>query len=181
MSKVYVRTTDEVKEPHLRGLVGELLIDHEFTDMVSSYMVRVPGHEQLLQCGSFEIEPIRDAVDLADPDDLNKAVEFDSPFEVLPDGSIVPHVRRRHAPNTYHVEGESKPEIDGQGWEFVDGFSGQYRYSGPVMHASEQLSGGMADHVLATPGIYVLCVVEVLPDEDDDQPEPAGWVLLRAV
>lgn len=57
--KVPVRTTDAVKEPELRGLEGFLLMDHEYTDMVSSFMVEIPGHEQLLQCGSFEIEVIQ--------------------------------------------------------------------------------------------------------------------------
>jgi hypothetical protein len=37
----------------------------------------------------------------------------------------------------------------------------------------------MARDVLDTPGTYVVCVVEVLPDDEDDELEPAGWVLLR--
>jgi len=70
----------------------------------------------------------------------------------------------------------------GDEWSFVDGFSGQYGYRGPIMHVSEYLGGGMADHVLETPGIYVVVVVEVLDDPDwdytNENPEPAGWALL---
>jgi len=115
-----------------------------------------------------------------DPDQLNTSVEFDGPFTVDDKGAVNDTPPGIHAPSVYHVEGERCPEIDGSGWEFVDGYSNQYRYPGPVMHASEQLAGGMARDVLETPGTYVLCVVEVFPDDEDPEPEPAGWVLLRA-
>ena len=109
------------------------------------------------------------------PDDLNTAVEFDSPFRVTPEGEVESVYPDVFPPSAYHVEGEREPDIDGLGWEFVDGYSGQHGYSGPVMHASEQLAGGMATDVLATPGVYSLAVVEDL----DDPENPAGWVLLR--
>lgn len=54
--RVPVRTTKEVKEEHLRGLIGDVLLGHEYTDGVSSFIVQVPGHEHLLQCGRFEIQ-----------------------------------------------------------------------------------------------------------------------------
>lgn len=105
---------------------------------------------------------------------LDDAVDFDSPFRVVGDGTIE---RAEHvfAPEVIHVENEHEPEISGSGWEFVDGYSGQYGYSGPVMHASEFLGGRMAEDVLDQPGVYVVCSVEVL----DDPENPAGWALLR--
>lgn len=116
----------------------------------------------------------------ATPDTLNRLVDFHSPFVVHEDGTIsdAPGI---YAPDLFHVDGEREPEGAGHKWEYVDGYSGQYRYSGPVMHASEQLAGGMARDVLETPGTYVLCVVECWPDDEDEEPEPAGWVLLRRV
>lgn len=41
--------------------------------------------------------------------------------------------------------------------------------------------GRIVRDVLAEPGVYVLVVVEVLPEDDDDEPEPAGWAVLRQV
>jgi hypothetical protein len=46
-------------------------------------------------------------------------------------------------------------ELDSDRWELLDGYSGQYGYSGPVMHPSEFIGGGMARDILATPGTYV--------------------------
>lgn len=111
---------------------------------------------------------------LVSPDELNRWVDFDSPFRVDIDGNVTT-ASGIHAPAVYHVEGEREPEVDGTGWEFVDGYSGQHGYSGPVMHASEQLAGGIARDVLADPGVYVVTVVEDLDDMDN----PAGWVLLK--
>ena len=49
----------------------------------------------------------------------------------------------------------------------------------PVMHQSEQLAGSMARDVLDAPGGYILSVAECWPTDEDSDPEPAGWVLLR--
>src|SRR5690606_17743804 len=38
-------------------------------------------------------------------------------------------------------------EIAGQGWTVETGWSGQYSYSGPVMHESEYIGGSLADHI----------------------------------
>lgn len=62
--KVPVRTTNAVKEPHLRGKLGVVLVDHKFTDMQFSFMVDIGPDHGLLQCGAFEIE----ALDPTDPD-----------------------------------------------------------------------------------------------------------------
>lgn len=112
---------------------------------------------------------------MTQPDELNALTEFDCPFRVDDAGNVTTRVDGVWAPPVWHVEGEREPEIEGDGWAFVDGYSGQDRYSGPVMHASEYLGGQMARDVLAEPGIYVLCVVEDM----DDPENPAGWVLLK--
>lgn len=64
-------------------------------------------------------------------------------------------------------------EINHQGWQVLNGWSGQYQYSGPIMHRSEFVGGGLEAHIRETPGLY--CVVTVETDDDDD--EAAGWLI----
>jgi len=111
--------------------------------------------------------------------DLNKIAEFDSPFLVDEEGNVH-ETKGIYAPSVYvycdedgQIEGE--PEIDAKGWSFVNGYSGQYSYAGPIMHPSEFLGGRMARDVLETPGVYVLCVVIDIDDSED----LIGWVLLE--
>lgn len=103
--------------------------------------------------------------------------EFDCPFTVHADGSVTdaPGV---YAPEVYHSD-DDDVEIHGVGWDALVGYTGQYGYHGAVMHASEQFAGGIREDVLAMPGTYVLTVVEVMPEDDDPEPEPAGWAVLR--
>lgn len=116
-------------------------------------------------------------------DYLNDWVEFGSPFRVHAD-STVSHAYGESAPETlYHVETTDKTpgaDVEGlyDGWSLMHGYTGQHGYSGAVMHTSEYLGGSIADDVLATPGLYVLCPVEVVDDETGEQhDEPAGWVV----
>lgn len=122
------------------------------------------------------------------PDTLDTLAEFGRVFRINPDGTldfVQSDDRRQWAPQ--RVEDDL---IDGlpearSTWKFVRGFSGQDRYSGPVMHASEYLGGGMARHVLETPGLYVVTEAFVsqeksgFSDEEYDEDDPAGWVLLH--
>lgn len=143
-------------------------------------------------------------------EDVNSKVEFDSPFRIvgqLQDGRTV---IENPLANVYAPEvvlytdkdhnGVGEEEIDNvawnkpqKTWEAVNGYSGQQGYSGPTMHASEFLGGGMADDVVADTGaVYVVVAVECLPDweidenDEDDvflgqvvQDNPAGWMLLK--
>lgn len=105
--------------------------------------------------------------------------EFDCVFEVLEGGAVVDR-HDIYAPQVYVYE-NCPVDIDGipVGWEALTGWTGQYGYKGAVMHASEQFAGPMAAHVLGTPGVYVLVVVEVLEEDEDGESEPAGWAVLR--
>lgn len=113
-------------------------------------------------------------------DDLNRWVEFGSPFRVF-DGRRVasaygdPDAFR--APELVYLTADDVDTLDEvpDGWRALTNYSGQYAYSGPVMHASEQLSGRIADDILSTPGLYVVVSVETY-DEDDDT--PAGWAVI---
>lgn len=123
----------------------------------------------------------------ADANSLNSMVEFDSPFEVHEDGTVTTYLPSVYGPEVSEDlddDGQSvgKPTISGAGWDFVDGYSGQSGYSGPVMHNSEYLGGGMARDVLAEPGIYCVTTVEANDPNWDysvENPEPTGWALLR--
>lgn len=103
--------------------------------------------------------------------------EFDLVFTVFEDSTVTERLDL-YAPTVTHDETDDV-YVDGSGWTPLTGWTGQYGYRGAVMHASEQFAGSLADHVLSTPGTYVLTVVDVLPDEDDEDPEPAGWAVLR--
>lgn len=108
--------------------------------------------------------------------------EFDSVFRVWTNGDItlVPgtYAPDVHHDDTYDILIDGIPVDDSETWEALSGYTGQYGYTGPVMHASEQFGGKLREDVLSHPGIYVLVVVEVFPD-DDPEPAPAGWAVLR--
>ncbi len=111
-------------------------------------------------------------------------VEFHVPFRVHPDRTITTRTDE-HVPECYWDPDTMGVDLCGADdqWLPMDGYSGQDRYSGPVMHSSEFIGGRLKDDILSEPGVYVICVVEVMPDDEDcdDDCEPAGWVVLRHV
>lgn len=62
------------------------------------------------------------------------------------------------------------------GWTLLNGWSGQDRYPGPIMHASEYIGGRMAAWILENPGVYVALVSYDLDDLDG---EPFGWAVAK--
>lgn len=109
-------------------------------------------------------------------DTLNGAIDFDCPFTVHPADSsgrvVVTHADGVHAPEGL-IDVVTVDDFDDDRWELVTGYSGQHRYSGPIMHDSETLSGGMARDVLATPGTYVVMASQYLcTDEEHANGEP---------
>lgn len=110
--------------------------------------------------------------------ELQAFADFDRPFTVLGSGRLINASPDVWIPEVYHSD-DYDIEIMGEGWEALTGYTGQYGYRGAVMHASEYLGGGLADDILSTPGTYVVTVVECLPEDDDPEPEPAGWAVLR--
>lgn len=109
---------------------------------------------------------------------LEANMEFDTPYSIGADGSV-----------TYNQAAPSPPEyydntLDGDGWEPVNGFSGQQGYKGPVMHNSEVLEGrAIESHLLDNPGTYAVVAAQwENKDEEWADVEPyvtEGWVLLR--
>jgi hypothetical protein len=119
------------------------------------------------------------------PDALSGSMDFDCPFRVNIDGTVQ-HALDYSAPNLWNIEepnGGPDVEIEhtatGYRWELLSGYTGQYGYNGPVMHASERLGSGMAEDIMSTPGVYVVCAVECMDDEGNMDDEPAGWAVAR--
>lgn len=101
---------------------------------------------------------------------LNDIMQFDVVVRVHEDGTVT-GVNWLHAPELH--DGELSTS-QGQRWELLDGYSGQDRYSGPIMHQSEFIGGGMERDILSTPGVYVALV-----DYPSDDTEPEGWAVAR--
>jgi hypothetical protein len=108
---------------------------------------------------------------------LNDLMEFDHPIRVHEDGTIS-EPTGIYAPEVYDGETLKAPLVE-PGWELVNGFSGQYGYSGPVMHPSEFIGGRLEDRIRETPGVYV--VVEVRDGDEYPGGEPVGWAVARKI
>ena len=105
---------------------------------------------------------------------LNDIMEFDHVIEVRPDGEIVGR-SDIYAPSLYWVDDDQGHELEDKGWALLDGFSGQYRYGGPIMHASELIGGAIEDEIRENPGVYVALVCYCIDDSED----VAGWAIAR--
>lgn len=115
-------------------------------------------------------------------DHLNSVMEFDHVIHVHRDGSVseptgvyAPELNAINDGDGSHTA-ETDPELcrqaESSGWTLESGRTGQYSYSGPCMHPSEFIGGGLAEHILATPGYWVAVVVY----EDDDS-DPEHWAV----
>src|SRR5574341_560762 len=105
---------------------------------------------------------------------LNDLMEVDHVIAVHHDGTVTDGPSWLYAPNLLDEK------LDSPQWSMLSGYSGQDRYSGPVMHDSEYIGGGLARHILEIPGHYV-AVVAYWSDGDDDESDYAieGWAVAR--
>lgn len=111
---------------------------------------------------------------------LNALMEFEHVIRVNGNGTItdsLPDTRDYRAPEVTWQNGTHV--IEGDGWSLMDGYSGQDRYSGPVMHESEFIGGGMEQDIISTPGLYVAVVVMDLDNATEDETPDAGWAVAR--
>jgi hypothetical protein len=142
-------------------------------------------------------------VHIVDRDSLNALMDFDHPIEIL--GQVVNYTASDAFPPTFAAregdtsiranrapelrEGELNPADMAYGWKLHTGASGQQGYSGPIMHDSEYIGGGLADHILASaPGTrwcalinYVdtpneMCSIDCDPEAGCDH-DIAGWAV----
>lgn len=114
--------------------------------------------------------------------DLNSVMETDHVIRVHDDGTVSEPAGEVWAPELHALSyedgshtAETDPDLCRQaadaGWALESGWTGQHGYNGPCMHASEFIGGGLATHILATPGYWVA----VLVNEDDGDPE--SWAV----
>jgi len=107
--------------------------------------------------------------------DLNAMMDFDHVVRVDSEGNVTDAEPDVYAPDVN--EDTDGTHVDPDSWSLMTGYSGQYMYGGPVMHASEYVGGGMARDILATPGLYVCVVVYDMRASDDDDDNIAGWAV----
>ena len=116
------------------------------------------------------------------PDTLNEAMDFDSVIYSHGDGTIsdVSPYASLYGPevSTWEQEDGTWDGVDVVGpWELLSGLSGQYGYSGPHMHASEYIGGGLARHILETAGFYVVTVVTPMPLDECEDVDSDVWAV----
>jgi hypothetical protein len=115
--------------------------------------------------------------------ELNEMMEFDCPVAVDNNGEVTRS--SEHAPETYwsmsadDSDAEMLAYLNSQGWDVLNGYSGQDRYSGPIMHASEYVGGGLERDILAEPGVYVTLYVEDIDDDPMEGDNAVGWIVAR--
>jgi len=120
------------------------------------------------------------------PHDLDKVMEWGTAIRVRIEGDqtfvdtgvrdrTVPDLLAFSYPDGSHLPGtdtDLQDQAQAYGWDgLLTGFTGQYGYGGPCMHASEFVGGGLADHILTTPGLYAVTEIS----EDDGEPE--SWAI----
>ena len=113
---------------------------------------------------------------------LNEIMSFDHVIEVHEDGTITeprdawgPELCALSTADGSHTS-ETDPDLIRSarwqgGWELETGWTGQHGYSGPCMHQSECIGGGLEAHIRATPGQWVVVVI------GEDVGEPECWAV----
>lgn len=118
---------------------------------------------------------------------IDQEVEIDISFAIDENGNVVD--TDDVVPEVYYYGNEYDIDIS-DAWEPISGFSGQQGYDGPVMHASEVMSGSdMEAYVREHPGTYAIVQpydgnyddTEEGTDEwyDDENRWLDGWMLIR--
>ena len=98
---------------------------------------------------------------------LNDVMEFDRVIRVETDGTVS-RPQGISAPELFDGDLGTMPDQYGRTWVLLNGHSGQHGYSGPLMHQSEYIGGGMARAILEQAGLYVT-LVNTLPDEEESE------------
>lgn len=135
--------------------------------IVTTYRPHSPSHGgQFLYTYGAQVHPIT----------LSDILNFEHVIRVNDDATITDDTPGEYAPDLIQWEqpdGTWVEELLSDSWELLTGFTGQYSYSGPMMHASETIGGGLALHIVTHPGFYVALVPSVLAANE----EPDGWAV----
>lgn len=81
---------------------------------------------------------------------LNDLMSVDHVVQVHENGSVT------DAPANVWAPSLDSDEVDDSRWTLMNGYSGQFGYSGPLMHASEFVGGRMERDIMDAPGYYVV-------------------------
>jgi len=100
---------------------------------------------------------------------LSEIMDFDHVIMVRADGTVTDDTP--NAPYAPEMDNGGMEETGYASWELMTGYTGQYGYHGPYMHASEYIGGRMARDILATPGYYVSVYT----------PDLESWAVARIV
>lgn len=114
---------------------------------------------------------------------LNDIMGFDHVIRILPDGTVDSNPPDAPYPPELYCETDANGSVTSameramiesaraEGWELLTGWTGQYGYSGCLMHPSEYIGGGLERHIWATPGYWVVLIPSFADDSDD------AWVI----
>lgn len=109
------------------------------------------------------------------PKSLSDIMELDHVIRVMPDGTVRDADSGCYAPELY-CDDQGNNELSDDRWQLMSGYTGQYGYDGPIMHASEFIGGQLERDILATPGLYV-AIVCYSDNEDGETDDVAGWAV----
>lgn len=122
---------------------------------------------------------------------LSDIMEFGHLIRVNEDGSIDEDIHYVHTPEGIYVDTDEDGSIlkehekdmveeqEREGWSFfTTGYSGQYLYSGPIMHPSEFIGGSLERDIREQAGYYVSVVVDCMPENEHGEHDSAGWAVL---
>jgi hypothetical protein len=107
---------------------------------------------------------------------LNRIMDIDHVVYIDSLGRVT-DAEGMYGPEVIDSDGTLSLSSQRAGWTVLDGYSGQYGYSGPVMHPSEYIGGSLARDIVNTPGFYVALIV--LDDDEDEHGEHdiIGWIV----
>ena len=109
------------------------------------------------------------------PGSLSYLMGFDHVIQVHEDGTVT-EPRNVYGPERLeHSDRAPDPDDLLGDWQLLAGFSGQYRYAGPIMHNSELIAGPIARHIIENPGFYVVLVC-YWPDDPDNDPADGDYI-----
>lgn len=92
---------------------------------------------------------------------LNETMQAGHAVRVHPGGRVADAPDGVYVPEGAYVHEEgAEPVLEADGWELMTGYSGQHGYTGPVMHNSEYIGGGLERDIRERPGLYVALVVD---------------------
>lgn len=116
--------------------------------------------------------------------DWIQARDFDCPFTLTASGMVWDTQAAPYHGTVLH-DPEGDVTIETPDWHAMTGLTNQHGYNGAVLHSSEQMSPGVVRAMMETitargyeAMTFVLTPVEILPDDEDPDPFPAGWTIL---